>query len=207
MAQLLTVLYTANIRGDLDLLPRLYTFLHQLRRQHAGPVLLLDAGGACADSAWHCAQTGGRSVLLVLDAMGYDAANVCDFLTEEGRERLSANLMKLAVLCAGDSWFRDGVAVTTGAAPSAPYELHIWLAGSESVWMEQRTLHLSSLTAGQVGLIQVGGTGQNGGLTIVYQEILAVPSATLPDPTISATVDFVRSEARYYQTRRGDSSG
>ncbi len=91
----LSILYTANIRGDLALLPRLYTFLKSLQadlRQFAPedesevmlcavqprPVqtLLLDLGDSCAPDVWHCAATGGRSTLIALDAMGYHAANV-----------------------------------------------------------------------------------------------------------------------------------
>src|SRR5688572_29658141 len=103
----LSILYTQDIRGDLDLLPRLYTFLRQIRQQaqrfedeadvmvcQVQPpdrrILLLDVGGSCAADVWHCEATQGRSTLIVLDAMGYNAAGVAGQLDTEGREKLAA---------------------------------------------------------------------------------------------------------------------
>ena len=91
MKQTLTILYTANLRGNLDLMPRLHTFLRRVRQDFNGRVLKLDAGNACDSTVWHCAATGGRSALLVLDAMGFTAANVSGVLSAEGRARLAAN--------------------------------------------------------------------------------------------------------------------
>ena len=113
MEKPLTLFYTANVRGQLDLLPRLHTFLRQLKAQPVDDeftvmlcaveplqrqFLLLDLGAACADDVWHCAVTGGRSALIVMDAMGYQAANVSGYLTAEARTRLEANLLQLALL-------------------------------------------------------------------------------------------------------------
>ncbi len=72
----LTLRYSAGIGGDLALLPRMFTLIQQLRARANQPALLLDLGGTCADSVWHCRATGGRSALIVLDGMGYHAANV-----------------------------------------------------------------------------------------------------------------------------------
>ena len=90
----LTILYTHDLRGDLDALPRLYSFLRQLKAHYAseevvqvcaldpaqppGRILLLDLGESCAPEVWHCQVSGGRSTLVVLDGMGYDAARVDD---------------------------------------------------------------------------------------------------------------------------------
>ena len=200
----LTIFYTANLRGDLALLPRLYTFLRQLQRQHTGRAVLLDAGAACDEAAWHCAATGGRSALLVLDAMGYDAANVCGFLSSEGRARLAGNLMRMMILCEGETWARDDVVVTTTDQPAPqPHALHIVLNSHPTLRMEHNRLYLASVQAGQVGIVQVGDAADNGRLTILHQEIAAMPASALPDPTIAGTVDFVLDEARYYR-RRGD---
>ena len=69
-----TLLYTANLQGELTLLPRLFTLIQQERRAATGPTLLLDLGDSCALSAWVCQATHGRAPFLVLDSMGYDAA-------------------------------------------------------------------------------------------------------------------------------------
>ena len=37
----LTILYTANLNGDLHLLPRLYSYLQTLKAEQENPVLLL----------------------------------------------------------------------------------------------------------------------------------------------------------------------
>jgi hypothetical protein len=199
MEQGLNILYTCHLRGDLDILPSLHTFLAGLQRQYAGRTLKLDAGHACDNAAWHCAQTGGRSALLVLDAMGYAAANTHDFLTNEGREKLTANLMGMAVLRDGEVWMQAGVVITTSdEIPPGEYELHIVLHGSEATRLDGRTLHLAAVQARQVGVVQIGPSVNNGRLSIQHQEIVTLPDATLPDPTIAATVEFVLSEARYY---------
>jgi hypothetical protein len=200
----LTILYTAGIRGDLALLPRLYTLLRRLKAQQAGRVLLLDAGQACDPGVWHCAATGGRSALLVLDAMGYAAANAADFLTDEGRARLAQNRLVLVALRPGESWMQTGIVVTTDETPpSEPYELHIILRAAGQTRLENRTLRLSALAAGQVGLARIGGSGLNGYPMLRQTEQIALTASVLPDPTITATVDFVLSEARQYGQKRG----
>jgi hypothetical protein len=78
----LTVLYTARLRGEIERLPWLYTFLRDLRaRAEGAAVLLLDLGDSCAPGVWHCEVTGGRSMWVALDGMGYHAANVNEVLT------------------------------------------------------------------------------------------------------------------------------
>lgn len=204
----LTILYTANIRGDLDLLPRLYTFITRLRQRVEGRVLLLDAGNACTHEIWHCEVTGGRSTLLVLDAMGYHAANVNGFLNSAGREKLAENLLKLALVDDADGWSEDGVLVTANDhAPTQAHDLHIILAPGESTVLERKTLYLATVEQGEVGRVQVSSVDGNGRLAITQQAVETLPSGTPPEPTIAATVDFVLSEARYYQGRRGDSPG
>jgi hypothetical protein len=193
------ILYTANIRGDLDLLPRLHTFLRRLKAQ---PVedeeavmicavepmlpqnLLLDLGGSCAPEVWHCAATEGRSTLIVLDAMGYDAANVAGLLTEAARERLRENYVRMALV--EDAPFeRDGLSIRLIPAPATR--------------LNGDTLSLAGVNAGQVGLVRVGKL--SGRWTLFEHEILNLPPETPPDPTIAGAVDFVLSEARLYQRR------
>ncbi len=139
MEEPLTILYTANLRGDLERLPRLHTFLRQLKNQRpadepdvmlcavepvARRILLLDAGNACALDTWHCAATGGRSALIVLDAMGYQAANVAGFLTAEGRARLDANYLGIALVDEAHPWQSGDVVVACGTGLPTEAESH-----------------------------------------------------------------------------------
>lgn len=189
------LLYTANLRGDLALLPRLYAFIRSL-----GPRdMLLDIGSACDDSVWHCALTGGRSTLHVLDAMGYDAVSVQGYLSSEGRAKLTAQALGLQLIGEGDSWDQAGAFITADTLDDAAYDLHIVLAPGESTRMEGRSLHLAALAAGQVGDVILGG------LRIIEHSVLDLPPTTLPDPTIAATVEFVLDEARYVQRRQSGS--
>lgn len=201
----LTILYTANLRGELDLLPRMHTFIRQIKAQPIDDTedvalcllqpptprrfLLLDLGAACAESAWHCRVTGGRSALIVLDAMGYQAAWVGGYLSVDAHDKLAANWLGLQ-LVTGAQWQEadTGLRVRRG----------------DSVRMVEGTLHLPPPAQGQVGLVHLGSADGNGRLVISGQGVLDLPINARPDPTIAATVDFVLSEARLHQRRQSD---
>ncbi len=219
MEKPLVALYTANLRGDLDLLPRLHTFIRQLKSQSPDvehdvmvcmvePVsyrtLLLDLGNSCAAGVWHCDLTGGRSTLMVMDAMGYHAANVAGFLSADGRAKLEGQV-SVALVDVAHTWQQDDIFVTNGTRrgepPLRPYSLHIALTPATSTRVDGNTLHLASVNAGQVGMAQVASVA--GKPTLMAHEVFDLPPSTLPDPTIAATVEFVVGEARYYEKKRG----
>jgi hypothetical protein len=189
----LTILYTANLRGQIELLPRLYTFLRQ-----QGPAdLLIDLGDACDDAIWHCQVTGGRSMLHVLDAMGYHAANTSVYLDQQGHAKLLAQPLGLALIGPGDFWLHKGVLFGGPEFHTQPsYRLHILTEAAASTQLEKRSLQLASVPAGSIGKVILDTPA------IVEQAILPMPDSILPDPTIAATVDFVLDEARYYRQRR-----
>jgi hypothetical protein len=216
MEKPLVLLYTANLRGDLELLPRLYTFIRQLKAQPVDlendvmlcmvePVnfrtLLLDLGNSCAPDVWHCAVTGGRSTLVVLDAMGYQAANVAGFLSAEARAKLEHDV-SVALIDHAHTWQDGDVFVTNGTrrgeSPVHPYSLHIVLASATATRIEGDTLYLAPVNGGQVGMAQVSAAG-----VLLAHEIFELPSGTPPDATIAATVDFVVSEARFLRRKQG----
>ncbi len=201
-----TILYTANLRGDIEQLPRLYTFLRQLKASSSEPTLLLDVGQACATAAWHCEATGGRSMLLVFDAMGYHAANTTDYLTTEGRAKLAENILNVAALGADDVWEQDDVLVTTDNHPGPAQRLHIVLKTATETQLKGNSLLLAAVTGEQVGSVRIGPVTGNGRLAVLESTVHTLPATILPDPTIAATVEFVLSEARYYQQRHNDSS-
>ncbi len=217
MEKSLAIFYTANIRGDLELLPRLHTFIRQLKAQPivdedevmlcaveplVRRTLLLDLGDSCAPDVWHCAETAGRSTLLVLDAMGYHAVNVSGILTPESRTKLDANFLKVALVDESHPWHDKGILITANLCDNRSHDLRIILSPHETTRIDGHTLYLATINTGQVGMIQVGSRIGNGTLAIQAHEIFMMSSNTLPDPTIAATVDYVLSEARYHQKRK-----
>ncbi len=243
MSNPLHILYTSNLNGDLDLLPRLYTFLRYLKslpidesdvmlcavQPQTPRVLFLDLGHACTPDVWHCKATDGRSTLIALDAMGFQAANISGSLTPESRIRLRDNLLGMALIDAENDFQQDDLLLTVrrgGAVtlpPSVPplyaveravsdlanvggeeankptnivTRLSINLTPAPTTHLTAATLHLADVRAGQIGMAQI--SFLTGAPTLNTKSIFDVPSDTAPDPTITATVDFIRSEARFY---------
>ncbi|MBL8154750.1 MAG: hypothetical protein JNM70_11250 [Anaerolineae bacterium] len=199
----LRILYTANLRGRIDLLPRLHTFIRRLREGSDGPrTLLLDLGRSCDDAAWHCAATQGRSMLIALDAMGFDAANVSGQLDPAGHQRLQDNFLNLGLVDETHSWDGGGVmaALSEGSIESAA--LSILLRPFPMTRVEGRRLNLAEILGGQVGdaTLQIN----HERVTLVESVNHDLPSTALPDPTITAAVDFILSEARRFQHRQSD---
>lgn len=210
----LTILYTHNLRGDLDVLPRLYNFQRQLKALYSeavvqvcaddpaaapGRVLLLDLGESCAPDVWHCDVTGGRSTLVLLDGMGYNAARVSDapFL----RAKMGDGVSMALVDEANSHAIEDVLIAANPEVASAPYTLRIVLSASEMTRLDGQTLHLAGLSGShQVGAARLAFIV--GSWTLTGHEIHELPKRTLPDPTITGSVDFVVSEARYAQKRR-----
>jgi hypothetical protein len=193
----LTILYTAQVRGDLALLPRLYTFLQKLKAEAQHPVLLLDLGDSCADDVWHCAITGGRSTLVVLDGMGYHAANVTGFLETSQRDKLRTSITT-AMVDEQHSWryhvppVRDET-VIIAAIETPALALCIVAAPADTTAFNNRTLWLQGVEKGQVGLVQIDVPA----LKILSQTILDMPAGLKADATIAAAVEFVEEEAEY----------
>lgn len=211
----LTILYTHNLRGDLDVLPRLYNFQRQLKALYSeavvqvcaddpaaapGRVLLLDLGESCAPDVWHCEVTGGRSTLVLLDGMGYNAARVSDapFL----RAKMGDGVSMALVDEANPHAIEDVMIAASAETPSpAAYTLRIVLSAAETTRLDGNTLHLAGLNGSQ----QVGAARLAfivGRWTLTAHEIHELPKRILPDPTITGSVDFVISEARYAQKRQ-----
>ncbi len=213
MSNPLHILYTSNLRGDLDSLPRVHTFLRYLKslpidesdvmlcavQPQTPRIVFLDLGNACSPDIWHCTATAGRSTLIALDAMGYHAANVTDALTPESRIRLRDNLLGMALVDIDSDWQQDDLNFTSrrgGSVTLLPSSFTIKLTPASSTQLTSNTLHLADVQAGQIGMAQV--SFLTGAPTLNAHGIFDVPLDTAPDPTIAATVDFIRSEARFY---------
>lgn len=196
MEKPLTILYTHNIRGDLDLLPRLYTFIRQVRGEFAaGHVYLVDLGASCDPAVWPCGVTQGRSTLIVLDGMGYHAANVTGVLNPPSRARL-VEQVSMALVDAAHPHTAQDVIFTAQKSASGEASLQVILTPATAA-LDSDTLTLAALDAGQVGVTRL----EAGKL---HHAIHTMPAGTRPDPTISGAVDFVRAEARYFEKKQRD---
>ena len=211
----LTILYTHNLRGDLDVLPRIYSFLRQLKAYYAseevvqicaldpaqppGRTLLLDLGDNCAPDVWHCQVSGGRSTLVVLDGMGYDAALVEDAAGKA--EKMGTGVRMALVDDQRPFTLEDALIMGGKPLESPPNFLKIQLFPAKTTRFDDNTLFLAELSGSQqVGAAQLTRIAGNWALT--RHEIHDLPRRALPDPTIAAAVEFVISEARYAQKRR-----
>ena len=201
----LTLRYSANIAGDLALLPRMFSYLQRLGQADDRGALLLDLGGACRDAVWHCRATGGRSALIVLDGMGYHAANVEGALDADNRDQL-AEQVTLALVDAARDWTYHvppvsdpGIIVTVRPRKLAA-RLQIALTAAAETRIEGNVLRLRGVSAGQVGeaIVDLRGNPQ------LVSADCARPADhdTPPNPSIAGAVEFVEAEARYYQRQR-----
>mgnify|MGYP000070612447 CR=1 FL=1 len=215
MQEPLSILYTHNLRGDLAMLPRLYTLLRQLRAQAqrfededdvlvcalqppARRTLLIDLGNSCAANVWHCAATGGRSTLILLDAMGYDAAHVTRQLAPGAREKLVESVQM--VLVDGDhAYEQNGVQVTAARQPGLA-ALQLVAQPDATARLDGRVLYPQALEAGQVGVAHV--SFRDGSPRLSGHDVFPLSPGTPPEPTIAGAVDFVLSEAKRYQAKQ-----
>lgn len=196
MSEWLHLVYTHNLHGSMDLLPRLYTFLDTLRQETpASRFLLIDAGESCAGGVWHCAATGGRSMLLVFDAMGYHAASA-NHLSAQDRQKLQANLMQMGLVGSAHEWRADGLRVTYDAGQED--RLTIILPAAQQTTLHGSRLSLAALDTGQVGSVVVEMSAPP---RCTQQRILPIPPGAPPNPTIAGTVEFVLGEARHFQRK------
>lgn len=194
----ITLLYTYNIQGDLGLLPRLFTFIRQLRRAipDESRFLLVDLGKSCAPEVWHCGITQGRSTLIVLDAMGYHAANTNGVLSPISRLKL---VDQVTLGLVDDTHpHQDGEILFTSKQTTPDAALQIILTPKDTTTLQDNTLILATIDKAQVGQV----TLRDGDIT--EAAIHTLPKNTAPEPTIAGAVDFVESEARYFEKRQND---
>jgi hypothetical protein len=160
--------------------------------------LLLDLGNSCSPDVWHCAVTGGRSTLIVLDAMGYHAARVS--LDAGAREKLRDNRLGLALIDDEHPWQDDNILITADygrvGSQTLSYTLHIALSPAAETRLDEHRLSLRGVNAAQVGMARLSDEP-----LLLDHTIDNLPADTLPDPTITATIDFVLNEARLLQRK------
>ncbi|MCB9458121.1 MAG: hypothetical protein H6670_00625 [Anaerolineaceae bacterium] len=198
----LTIFYTAGIHGDLALLPRLFTFIQQQIAERSDKPLLLDMGESCVPDVWPCGVTGGRSTLIVLDGMGYHAANVEGVLAEGERYKLSGAI-SLGLVDGRYSW-RYNVPpiqdddIVVSLRPTPAIGLNIALEPAAATSLEDRVLRLQTVEKRQLGIVSISLSGEP---ALESCEVVNMSPNVRPDPTISAAVNFVEDEARYLENR------
>lgn len=198
----LTIFYTFGIAGDLALLPRLHAFMQTLRQRHTAPVMLLDLGESCAASSWTCEATGGRSVFVVLDGMGYHAANATA-LTARSRDKLTAQVT-LGLVDSSRAWranqapFNDG-GIIASLQPTPAHTLCIQMQPAAKTALNDHLLTLAPLEKGSVGVVEVALFPSP---HMTQTAVHSLPPDVRPDASISAAVEFVEDEARFYLRNR-----
>ncbi len=212
----LTLLYTANLAGQLALLPRLFTLIRQVRVAADGPVALIDLGGSCAPDSWECMATEGRAALVVFDAMGYAAARLAE-LESRRMSCVTAARLRDSIqmpICAVESpclpasvvWDVQGRRIGLAAGPTHLPQVDLSVCVGESCHLnaEAGVLWLRPPPGGVLAWAEVAFASERPVAVTFGQQ--PVPDALRPDATIAAAVALVRDEARRHQAHfRGNS--
>jgi hypothetical protein len=207
-----TLLYTANLRGDLAYLPRLATVIQRERRTAEGPTLLLDLGDTCSPDSWVCRATQGRAPFLVLDAMGYDAALIggpeqAPIPPASLRRLMDQLVMAVIVWNRARPIVRSGITLTVapGDAPLPETGPVICVdRGRDTLPADQVPAHDPVLTIGDAQ------KGQLARVDMAWPEwtlraarLVTVAQTTPADPGIAAVAQLVEHEARRYAQEQG----
>ncbi|MCD4685391.1 MAG: hypothetical protein K8S97_05605 [Anaerolineae bacterium] len=210
----ITVLYTANLRGALHLLPQLSTLIQGVRRVAEGPVFLLDLGDTCAKDAWVCQATQGRAPFLVLDSMGYDAAVIggneqVPIPPSALRQLVQHNDMVMPVII----WQRPktltkrgvqftvlpGIVAANATSSNEAPALRIDRGAATLPDVGSSHPVLGDVPQGHLAGIDIAWPAW----TVQHAKLLAL-EATIPiDPSIAAVVELVESEARQQAQKHG----
>ncbi len=230
-----TLLYTAALGGQLDLLPRLFTRIRAERAATSSQVLLVDLGRSCLPDTWFCQATDGRGMLVAMDAMGYDAFHLgpLDMLytqpervdqlrsviltplaagpwTASVRRNHSNLIVKIVNAAALPKLLSDDILsseersdLLIGLRLSAAARCEaVWQSGRRVVAIDPGWIEPTPLL-GRLDMVLLAGPPY---IRVEDHRHLGLVPDLLdqwPDPTITGVVDFVRSEARYAEQKRG----
>lgn len=201
--EIVSLLFTQNLQGDLRFLPRLARVLMHLRIEDRRSYTV-DLGNSCTPGVWHCEATDGRSMLIALDGLNYNAANA-DGLAEHARSHLSRSLVSLKAVSAGHADWIERVALVT-AAPDAAIpgaEMTLIVKPSLEARVTGSVIEFPAVERYRIGRLRV--RVDSVPCELVSVEMFDVPPTTPPDPVISGMIDFIEGEARHYQKRKSQS--
>jgi hypothetical protein len=181
------ILVTANSQGDTAYFPRLYTAIRELKGLLGGKAWLVDSGGAWSEDNRLCQITENRAPYLILDAMGYDLV-FADGLSPANLERLQSQMLSKIV--------------------PEDYPARLFIQDREFLVMPDRNLSAASIQGNYLKLplppqktiyrLRLDVTNA----VILETMLYPVQDDRLPDATITGAVEFVESEARYYQKKQ-----
>ncbi|NJL92604.1 MAG: hypothetical protein HC915_02195 [Anaerolineae bacterium] len=185
-------LVTAHHAGDLSYLARLQTVLLGWRAALGHHMLLIDTGGAWSGEVWSSTATQHRAPYWVLDAMNYHAV-LADGLNDTTRASLQPHLQMRLVAPA------ELPLPLPQASPEQPLRWKV-TPGASTPSLHNGILGLPTPPKGRVGWVEYAPEGPE----IIAWQLREVNLHTLPDPSITAVVEFVESEARYFQRKKGN---
>jgi hypothetical protein len=202
--QRLIVLFSAHLRADFDLLPRVSSTIQQIRAtvpQARSPILLLDLGNAWAADSWACQVTGNRAPYLILDAMGYTAAHA-DGLDGSGIVGLQEVVqVRLLDDHRAYRWQRRNLTLNigpTGEAPCVTWPLGQPFPSNAALYVAEHGRLTLFPQAGALGIVEVEWPQ----MQVVQATTIPFDRAIRPDPSIAACVGFVEREARFYAEKK-----
>lgn len=200
-AEIVSLLFTQNLQGDLRFLPRLARVLMQLRIEDRRSYTV-DLGNSCTPGVWHCEATEGRSMLIALDGLNYNAANA-DGLAEHARPQLSRSLVSLKAVNGGHPDWIERVALVTSLPdePISGAEMTLVVKPHLAARVTDTVIEFPAVERYRVGRLRV--RTDTAPFELIGVEMFDVPLSTPPDPVISGMVDFIEGEARHYQKRKG----
>lgn len=198
--EIVSLLFTQNLQGDLRFLPRLSRVLMQLRIEDRRSYTL-DLGNSCTPGVWHCEATDGRSMLIALDGLNYNAANA-EGLADHARPHLSRSLVSLKAVNAGHPDWIERVALVS-SAPDGPIpgaEMTLVVKPNLEARVTDTVIEFPAVERYRIGRLRV--RVDTVPFELVSVEMFDVPPTTPPDPVISGMIDFIEGEARHYQKRK-----
>jgi len=197
----LHLIYTHDLASDWARLPRLYSALQQVEQQQGIKALRLNLGTACERTIWHCEATQGRSMPMAFDLMGYHAVDVTG-MPEASRFKLKG-VVTLGLVDARHTW-RYNVAgvndetVVVASEPTPAMGLCIVLHPSDETHLTDGILFLKPAPPNHVGYAHIDLTVQP---RLVQTAVLPLDTRARPDPTITAALELIEEEARFFQRR------
>jgi|GEM_PF-4796365 len=188
----ITLFITAHSACDTDYLPRLYRIIQEAKSGLETPYFMIDTGQAWSADGWLSLATEHRAGYFIMDAMGYNAA-FADGLGDDGWQRAQPH-MQLKLIPP------DATAILTY---QQQYRFRVRRDVTlMEVIIDDGVLVLPMPPKGTLALVQI----TLDSMTIQQKSVMMVTELTLPHPTIVGAIEFVESEARYYQKKRGDTS-
>jgi len=209
VSQTVTVFTTANLRGAIDLLPRLATLILRERRTAEGVTLLLDLGDTCSPESWVCRATQGRAPFLLLDAIGYDAAFIGGEampIAPDAFRRLRDRIVMPLFLWhrASDLTRREMTfhfAAGSATLPPSTPGFRITREGAALAAEEAGTIRLGDVPAEHIGRVAIRWPE----CAIVDARAIPLDDSEQPEPTIAAVLDLVIEEAQSLAQQQGES--